>query len=100
MRVAANIIIKNATVVQSVNPYFSVGMNNVIVLHNYAHVGNFSFIVIKKSQIARFTFLNKAQGLSLGSLLAGIAQQFVAIQFIDHLGKTATIYAEGRFAAP
>ena len=79
MGVASLFIIEYAAVVQSVDSHFSVSVDNVIIAHYDTDVGNPSFFIVKKCQIARGCFLYKTQGFSLGSLLTGIPEQSVSV---------------------
>ena len=78
----------NAAVVQAVDAYFSVCVDDVIVFHDDAHMGDDTFLVVKKCQVSRFTFFNKAQGFSLSSLLGSISQECVSVEFVNHLCKS------------
>ena len=73
MRMPVTFSIKNAQVIQSVNTNFSARVNDVIVIHNDAHMNDVAFFIVKKSQITGLAFFNKTQRIALGSLLWGIA---------------------------
>jgi hypothetical protein len=49
----------NSRVVNTVYSYFTMRMNDVVVFHNNPDMNDISLIIIKKSQVAGFTFFNK-----------------------------------------
>ena len=51
--------IVNSQMIQAVNANFSAGMNDVIVVHDNANVNDVAFLVVEKSQITWFAFLDK-----------------------------------------
>ena len=52
-----------------VNSYVAGGMNDLVIVEEDAHVGDLSFIIIKKSKIAANCFLQKTDSLPLCCLL-------------------------------
>ena len=59
VRVATGLCIKDASMVYAVYSYFSEGVNNIVVFQNNAYMIYFSFRIVKKGEIAWFTFFNK-----------------------------------------
>ena len=60
MGVGVLFFIKYACLVQTINANFSVRMQDVIVLHDKSYMGNAAFGIVKKSQITRTAFFDKA----------------------------------------
>ena len=77
--VALGIYIINAQMVEPVYTHFAMSVDDVVVFHHNPHVDDAAFFVVKKGKVAGFAFFNKAKRFALGSLLAGIAQQLVAV---------------------
>ena len=65
--------IVNAGLIYTINSYVPVGMNYMMVFQQHTNVYDISLLVVKKGQIPRCTFFNKAQGSALCSLFRCIA---------------------------
>ena len=59
MGVGFGIDIINPSVVYAVNPYFTVGMDDMMVFHDDADMNDVPLIIIKKSEVSSCTFFNK-----------------------------------------
>ena len=49
MGVGVLVRVKNPGLIQAIDAYFSVGMQDVVVLHDQSHMSDFAFGVVKKS---------------------------------------------------
>ena len=65
--------VKYPSLVDAVDAYFPVGVKNKMVLQENAHMNNFTLLVVEKSEITGFAFIDKAQGSALLRLLRSIA---------------------------
>ena len=90
----------NPFVINPVDLYFSGSMNDVFVVQHQANMNNSSGFVIKKSQIAGQSCLQKINNFSLFCLLPGISFQLNVLLQINSLGKTGTINAKMCSSAP
>src|SRR5699024_4751027 len=100
MGIGAGVSIENTGVVNAVDTHFSMGVNDMIVFHDDAHMGDFSFGIIEKRQVSGIAFFDKTERFPLLGLLGSIAGKPMPGHFIDHLGKSAAIDSKGRFSAP
>ncbi len=73
MRMPVGFGVVDSKVIQPVYPDLSAGMDDIIVFHDNPDMNDISLLIIKKSQVTRLAFFNKAQGFSLRCLLRRIA---------------------------
>ncbi|MNY58492.1 hypothetical protein D3C86_1948330 [compost metagenome] len=100
MRVLILVFVENPRRIQTVNPHFSVCVNDFLICQNKTNVNNSTFRVFKKCQIARFRFLNESQNFADFCLLISISWDFDAMNFINDLRKTTAIDSEKAFSTP
>ena len=92
--------IKNTGVIYSVYTHLSMGVDNIIVFHNYSHMYDVSLLIIKKSKITWFALFNKTQNFSFHGLLSCKTRYGIAIYSINHLSQTGVINAKWSLSAP
>jgi hypothetical protein len=68
----APVRIKDATVIQSIDPDLTMGVNNVVIGHNNANMDDRTLGIVEKSQVPWFAFFDKAKSFALFGLLRGI----------------------------
>ena len=74
MRVLVALLVEDACLVEKVDADFAGGVDDLLVAHNDAHMGDVAVFVAEKSQVARACFLQKIDQLATFHLLRGVAR--------------------------
>ena len=69
MRMSFRINIVYAQMIQSIQANLSTCMNDVIIFQDDANMDDVALLIVKKSQVTRFTFFNKTERFALSALL-------------------------------
>ena len=80
MRVLIPLLIKYPRLVKVVDAYLSRGVDDLLVAHEDAYMGDSSILVTEKGQVAGAGFLQEIHQIAASHLLRGIAGEEQATQ--------------------
>jgi len=63
------VLVENSCLVEEVDAYFTRGVDDLLVAHDDAHMGDDAILIAEEGQIARSCFLQKIHQLAFFDLL-------------------------------